>query len=36
LTKPDDADLTAPEVVKVLNEANIQVITIEAPIKMLG
>jgi hypothetical protein len=32
----DDADLTAPEVVKVLNEANIQIITIDGLIKMLG
>ncbi len=32
----DDADLTAPEVVKVLNKVNIQVITIEGLIKTLG
>lgn len=32
----DDADLTAPEVVKVLNEANIKVITIDELIKILG
>jgi len=32
----DDSDLTAPEVVKVLNEANIKVITIDALVTMLG